>query len=187
MAQYTIELDRARVLKEQADLAVDSFVQQTSDALPFPVLGTDSPSTTLSVVSNLNRVNGGNGNNGINGGLIGGLNGGINGLTTGSLVNSFSGDLFPFSFFNANVGGGNFNCNSVQGGLTTLEGTIQRIYGNNMMVKGTNGNIYTVGAAPCSKLYSPNQNYNLSVGSNVSLLGGLGGQNVFNLIEGICY
>ena len=98
---------------------------------------------------------------------------------------SASQQTYPFSFFTSGLGN-NFSCYQTNN-FQTLEGTIQRIYGNSMNVLGNNGQSYTVNVGSCSSLTSTHQNYSLNVGDRINFGGNHVSGQSFNLIQGTCY
>jgi chromosome segregation ATPase len=173
--QLTVELQRARTLKSEADNAVNIIADNTATGVQATVTNVRNNNQNLISANSLILPNGGN--------LL--VNPSLNTLNSLSGISNFNGQLFSLPTGNIFGGLSNFSCSNVSGGQT-IEGIVQRINGGAMSVKGTNGNLFNVDLSPCSQLFAPTPNYNFGIGSTVSLYGTSHGSG-FNAYQGICY
>ena len=155
LIQFTRQLEVARAEKENADLVLETLLQQKSDALPYAVSGNANQATTIAINRDVNNTP------------------------------SSSQQFYPFTFFTSGLGN-NFSCDR-SNSFQTIEGVIQRIYGNSMNVLGTDGQSYTVNVGSCSNLQSNRPNYSLAVGDKINFGGNIIGGHSLNLISGTCY
>ena len=169
-------------------------MQERSDALPYAVIPNGNGLTPAGTPA-------GNNPDGSPLGPVATTRGsGFSSTRTGSLTHYLSGayrtgadptrphtvnDQFPFTIFNIN-NGADFSCNTGRPS-ESIEGEIQRVFGNSFSVKTNDGKYYTVQIGSCSNLSANRQNYQPARGDHISLQGYSSGVQKINVVAASCW
>jgi len=175
LSDATINLEKARAEEALARLGLEELIAHYSDALPYAIVpngngngagtpwGNNPSGSALGSISVGRGVSGSFKINSWTNYLSSAFGAGVNPAWSGSVT-----ELFPFSFVssvNGNVitNGNTGGCGG-SGPAVVATGVVSAVRADGFEVKGDDGQTYSVGVAPCSKLNSNRADFILETG-----------------------